>query len=191
MTMRTSLLNLRPLALAILSQLAGLGPLALAQQVPAAPAVMRVPTEPTLDIRAYRIEGSNPLSEAQTEQLLKPFTGAERKLSQIEQAATALESALRGNGLNGGCNCCKFSALQIGRQRTQHFDGVYIVDDWRKKKCQSQEKMANTQQWLSKMHGRNIAQSGAGISSESGEGLASTRHGQASRRAYPRNESCC
>jgi hemolysin activation/secretion protein len=98
MTMRTSLLNMRPLALAILSQLAGLGPLALAQEAPAAPAAMRLPTEPTLDIRAYRIEGSNPLSEAQTEQLLKPFTGAERKLSQIEQAATALESALRGNG---------------------------------------------------------------------------------------------
>jgi hemolysin activation/secretion protein len=101
MTMLTSSPNMRPLALALLSQLAGLGPLALAQQAPTSAATassLSVPAEPTLDIRVYRIEGSNPLSDAQTEQLLMPFTGAQRKLSQIEQAATALESAMRGNG---------------------------------------------------------------------------------------------
>lgn len=98
MTMLTHTPNMRPLALAVLSQLAGLGPLALAQESPATPMALSVPAEPTLDIRAYRIEGSNPLSEAQTEQLLQPFTGAQRKLSQIEQAAMALEGALRGNG---------------------------------------------------------------------------------------------
>ena len=98
MTMRTSSPNMRLLALAVLSPLAGLGPLALAQQASAAPTALSVPAEPTLDIRAYRIDGSNPLSDAQTEQLLKPFTGEQRKLSQIEQAALALESALRGSG---------------------------------------------------------------------------------------------
>lgn len=54
--------------------------------------------------------------------------------------------------------------LHIGRFGSQHLDRVHVVDDWRKQKRQSQKNMADNQHWLSKMHGRNIAQSGCRIS---------------------------
>ena len=54
--------------------------------------------EPTLDIRGFKIDGDNPLSEAQTGAVLAPFTGDKRGLSQIEAAATALERAIRAEG---------------------------------------------------------------------------------------------
>ena len=95
MNMPKTTFLLRPLALAVLSQLA-LAPVALAQQAPAAPASL--PAEPTLDISAFVIDGANPLSPEQTAQMLQPFTGEQRKLSQIEQAALTLEKALRAEG---------------------------------------------------------------------------------------------
>jgi hemolysin activation/secretion protein len=85
----------RPLALAMLSQLAMLGSTAMAQQAGAEQ--MALP-EPTLDIRNYRIEGANPLPDEETGLLLRAFTGDKARLSQIEQAALALEKALRGRG---------------------------------------------------------------------------------------------
>lgn len=57
--------------------------------------------------------------------------------------------------------------MQIFRCSAQHFDRVDVVDDWRQQKCQDQKKMANNQQWRSKMHVGNIAQPVAGISPES------------------------
>jgi hemolysin activation/secretion protein len=86
---------LRPLALAVMSQLALLGAPAMAQQ--AGPEA-QVLAEPTLDIRNYSVEGVNPLSEDETGQMLRPFTGDKARLSQIEQAALALEKALRSKG---------------------------------------------------------------------------------------------
>lgn len=68
---------------------------ALAQQ---APVTQPTVVEPTLDITRYSIEGDNPLSTGATEAVLKVFTGEKRALSQIEQAATALEQAIRAEG---------------------------------------------------------------------------------------------
>lgn len=95
MTMPTTTFKMRTLALAVLSQLVLLGSAAMAQQAGADAALLM---EPTLDIRNYRIEGVNPLSDDETGRLLSPFTGDKRRLSQIEQAALALEKALRKRG---------------------------------------------------------------------------------------------
>ena len=95
MTMPTTYPLMRPLVLALISQWAMLGSLAMAQQAGADTLVL---PEPTLDIRNYLIEGANPLSNDETGQLLRPFTGDKARLSQIEQAALALEKALRGKG---------------------------------------------------------------------------------------------
>jgi hemolysin activation/secretion protein len=54
---------------------------------------------PTLDIQRYVIEGDNPLSAEETGQLLAPFTGSKRTLRQIEEAANAMERAMRERGL--------------------------------------------------------------------------------------------
>lgn len=88
--------TLCPLALALLGQLALLpGAAAQATAASTTPAAM---AEPTLDISAFVIEGANPLSASDTERLLQSYTGPARKLSQIEQAAQALEKALREGG---------------------------------------------------------------------------------------------
>jgi len=56
------------------------------------------PAEPTLDIRSYVVEGESPLSEDEARVVLAPFVGANRKLSDIETAATALEREMRARG---------------------------------------------------------------------------------------------
>jgi len=94
MTMPTPFSKMPLLALAVLSQLALNEPIR-AQEAPVA---LPVPSEPALDIRSYVIEGDNPLPPAQTTTLLQPFTGDQRKLSQIEAAALTLEKALRDRG---------------------------------------------------------------------------------------------
>lgn len=63
-------------------------------QSPAPAAVI----EPTLDIQRYVIEGDNPLSADETNALLAPFIGEKRTLRQIEDAANALERAMRERG---------------------------------------------------------------------------------------------
>lgn len=99
MTMLKLAQNMRPLAIAVLAQVPWLCTAALAQAQPvASDSAALLQAEPTLDIRAYLIDGSNPLTSNETEELLKAFTGEKRKLSQIEQAALALENALRGRG---------------------------------------------------------------------------------------------
>jgi hemolysin activation/secretion protein len=67
-----------------------------AQQSP--PSAPTAPAEPTLDIARYVIDGDNPLSASATENLLKTFAGEKRALGQIEQAAEALEKAIRAEG---------------------------------------------------------------------------------------------
>ncbi len=95
MTMPTTNTLVRSLAMAVMSQLAMLGSTAIAQQ---AGAGAQVPPEPTLDIRTYLIDGVNPLSNEETETLLRSYTGEKARLSQIEQAALALEKVLRSKG---------------------------------------------------------------------------------------------
>jgi hemolysin activation/secretion protein len=87
---------LRLLALVVITLCALLAQAAHAQQSLAPPSGAII--EPTLDIRQYVIDGHNPMSPGDTEKLLSPFTGDKRALSQIEQAAMALEKALRAAG---------------------------------------------------------------------------------------------
>lgn len=94
--MHTTRHALRPLLTALLAAGLPLGA-AFAQGTPA-PAAPAAVAEPTLDIRGFKIDGDNPLSEAQTGAVLAPFTGDKRGLSQIEAAATALERAIRAEG---------------------------------------------------------------------------------------------
>ena len=54
--------------------------------------------EPRLEIKRYLIDGTNPISATETSKLLAPFTGEQQALSQIEQAAMALEKALKADG---------------------------------------------------------------------------------------------
>lgn len=63
-------------------------------------AAASVAAEPTLDVKRYRIDGDNPLSEAETEALLAPYVGERRTLDQIEQAAAVLERAYRTGGFS-------------------------------------------------------------------------------------------
>ena len=56
------------------------------------------PAEPTLDIRSYVVEGESPLSEDESRVVLAPFVGPNRKLSDIETAATTLEREMRARG---------------------------------------------------------------------------------------------
>jgi hemolysin activation/secretion protein len=71
-------------------------PVALAQPL-AAPAPFSV-AEPTLEIKRYLIDGVNPIPAADTAKLLAPYTGERQALGQIEQAAMALEKALKAEG---------------------------------------------------------------------------------------------
>ncbi len=95
----TSRLGNRSLLMVAMS-LAGLGaPAVMAQTAAstAAPAAFSV-AEPRLEIKKYLIDGVNPISAAETTQLLAPFTGEQQALSQIEQAAMTLEKALKAEG---------------------------------------------------------------------------------------------
>ncbi|MDI1246292.1 MAG: ShlB/FhaC/HecB family hemolysin secretion/activation protein [Rhodoferax sp.] len=58
------------------------------------------PPEPTLDVTRYVVEGDSPLTAEETTLLLAPFIGEKRKLSDIEAAAGALESAMRERGFS-------------------------------------------------------------------------------------------
>ena len=96
MTMLYTANAIRPVALLVLSMAGFLAPMVSAQQSLAPPAALLV--EPLLDIRRYLIDGNNPISSAETEKLLAPFTGDQRALSEIEKAAMALEKAMRDEG---------------------------------------------------------------------------------------------
>ncbi len=57
-----------------------------------------LPAEPTLDIQSYVVEGDSPLSQEESRAVLVPFVGPNRKLGDIESAATTLERAMRERG---------------------------------------------------------------------------------------------
>jgi hemolysin activation/secretion protein len=62
-------------------------------QVPAAP-----PSEPTIDVTRFVLEGDLPLSPAEVQAVLVPFTGPKKTLRDIDAAAQAVEQALRSRG---------------------------------------------------------------------------------------------
>lgn len=72
----------------------------LACQAMAGHAQIAVPTPPvpTLDITRFVIDGDALLSADEQQKVLAPFTGPKRSLTDIEQAAQALEKAIRDKG---------------------------------------------------------------------------------------------
>lgn len=72
-------------------------------QVPAAapraanPQVTSVPP-PAFAIRGFRVTGDNPLGEAETQRVLAPYVRDDASLETLQQAAAALEKALRDKG---------------------------------------------------------------------------------------------
>lgn len=53
---------------------------------------------PLLEVRRFVVEGENPLSEAETQSLLRPYLGPHESLATLEAAATALQDAIRDRG---------------------------------------------------------------------------------------------
>src|SRR4051794_40231014 len=59
---------------------------------------MATPAAPVFPIRGFRIEGDNPLGEADAQRVLAPFVRADATLQTLQQATAALEAELRANG---------------------------------------------------------------------------------------------
>ena len=81
--------KLRLKSLLLVAMMLGQGASTLAQTAPA---------EPTLDVQRYVIDGELPLSTSEVEALLAPYLGPKRSLRDIENAANALERAMRDRG---------------------------------------------------------------------------------------------
>src|SRR5208282_2918572 len=60
--------------------------------------VSLAPLEPRLDVTRYVVEGDARLSQKEIDALLAPYVGEQKTLSQIEQAAHALEQTLHDRG---------------------------------------------------------------------------------------------
>lgn len=74
--------------------LAALGPaLAQAPAAPLAPA-----PAPVFAIRGFQVTGDNPLGEGETSRILAPYLRADATMDTLQQATTALETALRDKG---------------------------------------------------------------------------------------------
>jgi len=56
------------------------------------------PPEPSFDIQRFEVVGDNPLPAQETAQVLAPFTGTVSGLTAIEDAAFALEEAIKASG---------------------------------------------------------------------------------------------
>jgi hemolysin activation/secretion protein len=56
------------------------------------------PIQPTLDVQSFKVEGDVRLSPEEVAQLLAPFVGEKRTLTQIDDAAHALEKTLHDRG---------------------------------------------------------------------------------------------
>lgn len=52
----------------------------------------------TLEVKQFLVEGENPVSASETEELLRPYLGNHSSLDSLEAAPVALESALRKRG---------------------------------------------------------------------------------------------
>ena len=53
---------------------------------------------PLIDVKRFVIEGANPLSEDETQRLLRPHLGPHETLATLEAAATSLQEAIRAKG---------------------------------------------------------------------------------------------
>jgi hemolysin activation/secretion protein len=53
---------------------------------------------PLLEVKRFVVEGENPLSESDTQSLLRPYLGPHESLNTLEAAATALQEAIRKKG---------------------------------------------------------------------------------------------
>ncbi|HEV7801243.1 MAG TPA: ShlB/FhaC/HecB family hemolysin secretion/activation protein [Burkholderiales bacterium] len=54
--------------------------------------------QPVLEVRRFIVEGENPLSDAETQAILRPFLGPHASLATLEEAANALQEAVRNTG---------------------------------------------------------------------------------------------
>ncbi|QBC44389.1 POTRA domain-containing protein [Iodobacter fluviatilis] len=54
--------------------------------------------EPLFNVSSFNVKGENPLSNDDSQQLLQAYLGNNRSLSDLQQAASAFESALRERG---------------------------------------------------------------------------------------------
>ena len=61
-------------------------------------AVAQTAAEPTFSIRTFVVEGENPLDDSETTAILAPFTGEQRGVTRLQQAARQLEAGLRERG---------------------------------------------------------------------------------------------
>lgn len=65
---------------------------------PAAPAMARPAAPVVFAIRGFRIEGENPIGDADAQRVLRPFVRPEATLETLQQATAALETELRNRG---------------------------------------------------------------------------------------------
>src|SRR4051812_5652862 len=59
---------------------------------------LRAADAPMLEVTHFVVEGDNPLSEAETQEILKPYLGPHSSLATLEKAAGALQEAVRARG---------------------------------------------------------------------------------------------
>src|SRR4051812_9325615 len=89
----------RPAFLVSLIALAAGSAVAQAPALPRANAPMATPAAPVVfAIRGFRIEGENPIGDADAQRVLAPFIRADATLQTLQQATAALEAELRARG---------------------------------------------------------------------------------------------
>jgi hemolysin activation/secretion protein len=63
-----------------------------------ASAIAPAADQPVLEVKRFIVEGDNPLTEAQTQDILNPYLGPHETLESLERAAAALQDAVRDAG---------------------------------------------------------------------------------------------
>lgn len=92
------------LALAVLAATAGAqAPLTAQAPAPGAPPRSTPPMatpapQPVFPIRGFRLQGENPIGEAEAQRVLAPFVRPDATLATLQQATAALEAAMRERG---------------------------------------------------------------------------------------------
>ena len=69
-----------------------------ARAQPAPPAEVATVPAPRFAVKGFRLVGENPLGEVQAAQVLAPYVRADATLETLQEAATALETAMRDRG---------------------------------------------------------------------------------------------
>lgn len=100
------------------------------------------PPAPSFEVTRFEVVGDNPLNASETDALLAPFTGPATGLEAIEDAAFALEEALKGSGnvfhrvivppqrASGGVfklEVLAFTLEEITIQGNEHFDDDNVL----------------------------------------------------------------